>query len=303
VHVPLLQSYADRGVGDQVELDALLLAIREAGAPADACFGVVNRLLASYVPVHPMTGAADAGGWPSDQQRVCAQACAAAYHVIPPNPAWVTLDADLGRCVDASPPPEKAPHRYHEGRLDALRLPWNYDRDGSWVRPDVNQVCAFNLVAQELLPGVLPADVAGPLWAGELAGRTGIAGGPDGAAAVAADALSKYGRNRSGSTCGEVAAQCFTAELLRVMSDSRLGPHQWRDAWSRQIAQLPRRSADDLADQPWCRLVRPYVSPDGRLPEGQLDLPCAMGVDETRQRVVAVIDRLASGALAQARTP
>jgi hypothetical protein len=256
----------------------------------------VDRMVAAYVPVHPLLGEISAGGWPSDQQQLCGQVCASAYHVDRPPPRWVTPGADLGRCLDGQAPPAENPHRYHEGRLDALRLPWNEAKDGSWVTPSGDDLCAFNLLAQERLPGVLLPEVAPPLWAGELAGRTGLAGGAEGEAAVAAVALSKYGRNRSTATCSHVAAQCFSSELMAILRDERLGPHQWKDEWQRRIAQIPRRTSEELADKPWCRLVRPYISPDGKLPEGELDLPCALGIDGTRTRMLSVIERVASGA-------
>jgi hypothetical protein len=46
---------------------------------------------------------------------------------------------------------------------------------------------------------------------------------------------------------------------------------------------------------PWCEEILPFLKPDGVLPEGQFDFPCAKGVEEARQRVAASILRIASG--------
>ena len=42
---------------------------------------------------------------------------------------------------------------------------------------------------------------------------------------------------------------------------------------------------------PWCRMVHPYLDLDG-LPEGQLDLPCAIGVDDAQKSAIASLGKL-----------
>ena len=45
---------------------------------------------------------------------------------------------------------------------------------------------------------------------------------------------------------------------------------------------------------PWCRLVHPYLDMDG-LPEGQMDLPCAMGVEDAQKNAKQALDSLVKG--------
>ncbi len=175
-------------------------------------------------------------------------------------------------------------------------MPWNAAADGTWVEPSPAEVCAFNLVAQGQLEAVT-GDLAPPLWAGELASGSGIAGGEGGAAVRAAEALGAYGRNRSSSTCGYVAVQCFSGELMSVLSDSDYEVYQWRDEWRRRVRDLPSRRQDEIS--PWCRLVRPYIREDGTLPEGEFDYPCALGVDQARGRIENSIQSLAQGSFGE----
>lgn len=286
--------HRDRGVSTQIQLDAWLLSLRMDNASTNACWREVDRMLGTYEPVHPLLAEAPAT-WPSEEQQVCGQVCAAAYRIDPVRGSWVTPSSDLSVCLDDGPPPTTAAYRAGEGRLDRLRMPWHDDPNGEWVPPDESAICAFNLLAQGRLPTVLPDNITAPLWAGELASGTGIAGGEAGAAAASAEALSRYGSNRSTATCGYAAAQCFTTEMLDVLGDDRFGPHEWRDVWRRNVRGIARATNDQLGGRPWCRLVRPYVSSDGQLPEGELDFPCAYGVEQVRRNVEDTIQSLASG--------
>jgi hypothetical protein len=290
--VPVPGSYADPGVGSQLLLDAWLLALREGSESGGPCWAEVDRMLAGYTPVHPLLGGVAREGWPSDEQRVCGQVCAARYRIGAPSGEWVTPGADLASCLDAAAPSDDVVAG--NGRLDRLRLPWSASASGAWVAPRAADVCAFNLVAQGLLPGALPDDLAPPAWAGEVVSGSGIAGGREGIAARAADALASFGRNRSTATCGNAAVACLAAEMLDVLGDPRVGAHEWRDAWSRRVASIPIRSREELADRPWCRIVRPYVDEDHKLPEGDLDFPCALGVEQARRRLETTVARLAT---------
>lgn len=293
-------SYLDTGITSQLQLDAWLLAVREDGAATNSCWSEVDRLLASYTPAHPLSTELEATPWPSEQQKVCASVCAARYGVDRATDPWVTPDTDLSLCVDDTPMPEDQAYKLGDGRLDRLRMPWNQAPDGTWLDPDEPAICAFNLLAQNRLPTILPEGIPAPVWAGELASGTGIAGGASGAAARSAESLSRYGANRSTATCAYAAAQCLTAEMLTVTGDRYLGPHEWRDAWRRRVADISRASNDELRDRPWCHIIRPYIDPNGQLPEGQLDFTCALGVEDVRGRVDETVASLASGAYLRA---
>jgi hypothetical protein len=232
-------------------------------------------------------------GWPSAEQRVCGQICAARYRIGGAPSDWVTPGSDLAACVDVHAPPTDA-YRIGDGGVDRLRLPWNAAADGSWVAAKAADVCAFNLVAQGLLPAALPEDTMAPAWAGEIVSGTGIAGGREGIAARAADALASFGRNRSTGTCGQAAVECLAAEMLDVIGDPHIGAHEWKDAWARRVPGIPHRGRDELAERPWCRLVRPYLDEDRKLPEGDLDFPCALGVEQARRRLETTVAKLAT---------
>ena len=45
--------------------------------------------------------------------------------------------------------------------------------------------------------------------------------------------------------------------------------------------------------RPWCSLVQPYLGQSGILPEGQIDFPCAKGVDDSQQNAISAIGKLA----------
>ncbi|MCB9670654.1 MAG: hypothetical protein H6736_18385 [Alphaproteobacteria bacterium] len=286
--LPRPRSYGGAGVTSQLRLDAGLATLRDAGTN-DACWRVVDGMLGSYEPVHPLLAAVDDDGWPSGEQQVCGQVCAAAYGLEDRPTTWVTPGTDLSVCVADMPPGEL---RYDK-RLDQLSMPWNLTPEGEWVAPTTEEVCAFNLVAQGRLLALTDERNA-PLWAGESGAGSGIAGGPQGAAVLAAEALGTYGRNRSTSTCSQVASQCFAGELLTVLAEHRTESHRWRDLWRRRVADIPRVKPGEV-HSPWCRLVRPYLQEDGTLPEGEFDFPCALGVDQARKQVEGQIAALAAG--------
>jgi hypothetical protein len=72
-------------------------------------------------------------------------------------------------------------------------------------------------------------------------------------------------------------------------------PFDWADEWRRkvrmEIDQLDQRESSRLKQlSPWCALIQPYVS----LEPGDIDFPCASGVDVAKTSVAAAIDHLAS---------
>lgn len=293
--LPRPRSYSRTGVVSQLQLDAGLSALREVGAD-DACWEAVDGMLGRYEPVHPLLEDVTDDTWPSEEQQVCGQVCAAAYGLSPRPDRWVTPGTDLTACVEQSPATSPV-----EGRLDQLTLPWNKSPDETWVEPTLEQVCAFNLVAQGRLQALADPNEA-PLWSGENGAGSGLAGGPDGAAVRAAEALGAYGRNRSTATCRQVATQCFAGELVSTLGENRTERHRWAAAWRRKVADISRVAANEVTS-PWCRLVRPYLQEDGSLPEGEFDFPCALGVDQARRQLEGRIAVLASGSFGDGGPP
>ena len=147
-----------------------------------------------------------------------------------------------------------------------------------------------------------------------------------GGAWQAAMNLESYGRARSSSTCGHAATQCFVSQMLASISSNPDQPHRWNAAWQTRMERLAsgegtedldqllegtdrekrdaQRAKDAVADRrraysdrtqatPWCRLIQPYVAGESGLPEGQLDFPCASGVQQTRQAVDRALQNLA----------
>jgi hypothetical protein len=179
-----------------------------------------------------------------------------------------------------------------------------------WVNPTLDQVCAFNLVAQGFVRDadeqLLLNGVAPPAWAGDTSLGSRIAGGGYGAdtavgfAYDAADDMSRFGRTRSKKSCSYAATQCYTEMFLGVSgsmdADSySIKPFDWADEWRRkvrmEIDQLDQRESSRLKQlSPWCALIQPYVS----LEPGDIDFPCASGVDVAKTSVAAAIDHLAS---------
>lgn len=287
----------------QLGLDAALLAIEENKVDAGPCWAVTARVAARYQPVHPLVSPLDPKQWPSEEQQLCGQVCAARFGLAPEQEdSWVTAGADINSCMDATPPSTGPADS--TAAFDRLRLPWNYGERNTWKSPRVLDICAFNLVAQGYLPGGADGIILGGLspqaWAGETTVGSGVAGGREGAAADAADGLSSYGRAHSVATCGYVATQCFATGLLGIVGDSRLEPFVWEREWSGWVDRMGRDAPRGTGSEkesfsPWCDLVRPYISPDGALPEGKLEYPCAKGVDDTRIAYERALVQIAAG--------
>ena len=180
--------------------------------------------------------------------------------------------------------------------------------DEVWICPTAAQVCAFNLIAQNYMPagdtGYLVGSRSPRSWAGETNTSSQIAGGyaGKGLAATAADNLSSYGRSRSKNTCGHAAAQCFTGLMLQTMGRDNSQRYEWREVWSMSIENLAATPLRQVAAEygPWCAVVHPYMSPSGNLPEGQIDYPCAMGVDEALRTVESTLALYESDVSAEA---
>ena len=131
------------------------------------------------------------------------------------------------------------------------------------------------------------------MWAGDTVKGSRIAGGKDGAAATAAKALSSYGGARSRTTCGYVAGQCFASLMVGVMGNRNNQLSSWQNEFSSAVTGVARVRPEELAEQnPWCRLVKPYLGQNGILPEGQLDFPCAKGVADAQENAVVALEQL-----------
>ncbi|MFM2247857.1 MAG: hypothetical protein RL071_3932 [Pseudomonadota bacterium] len=306
VPVGVPQSYNVRrgAVGQQLAFDAALGFLDADSNGLGACWRIVKDLTLTYPRVHPLLGPPEQP-WPSVEQQVCGQACAAAYHLrpLPEGATWVTPLEDLRLCLDGGPP------RLDEGnrRLDRLQLPWNPAKDGGWKPARASELCAFHVIAQGYLPPpVVVGEIPSQLWAGTGTRNSQLAGGPDGTAQKSALALSSVGKARSINSCGHVAAQCMVAGMLDVMGQDRYRAYEWSTAWNRDVLALVNpdsRGGDGrvsvMNDSPWCGLIQPFVSRDGRLPEGQLDYPCAFGVEETRTAIYNSIRTISAGRVAE----
>ena len=141
--------------------------------------------------------------------------------------------------------------------------------------------------------GYLVGGIAPPVWAGDTIKGSRIAGGKEGSAAKAAESLSSYGGARSRTTCGYVAAQCFASLMTNVMGDRSNPLSSWETAFGDAVTAVARTNPEDLAIQnPWCKLVKPYLGQNGVLPEGQLDFPCAKGVSDAQDNAVVALEQL-----------
>ena len=298
--VPVPDRYDITGgqaIRSQVVLDAALLEFEE-GMAAGTCWQVVDKRLDQYATVHPLIADLDDSIWISTEQQLCGQVCAAFYQVEGSTNAgrWVTRDGDLSRCISTSAPGETPD--LGRGSLDRLRVPWNGFRSTGWVEPSAAEVCAFNLIAQDYMPAIgesyLVGGKATAQWAGETATGSRIAGGQDGLATKGAENMSSYGRSRSSNTCGYVAAQCFTGSLVDIIDSGRYERYEWRDTWMDRLVSLANATPVTIRNySPWCQLVQPYLHPDGNLPEGEIDFPCASGVDQALRNVEGSIRILA----------
>ncbi len=299
--VPIPDKYDIAGgqaVRTQLSLDAALLDFEE-GLTGGTCWKVVDKRLDQYAPVHPLVADLDDSIWFSTEQQLCGQVCATFYDVqnSAKDATWVTREADLSRCITSSAPRETPD--LGRGDLDRLRVPWNGTRSTGWIAPSAAEICAFNLIAQDYMPAAeeesyLVGGKATAQWAGETATGSRIAGGEDGLATKGAENMSSYGRSRSSNTCGYVAAQCFTSTLIDIIDSGRYERYEWRDTWMDRLVDLSSATPVTVRKYtPWCQLVQPYLHPDGNLPEGEIDFPCASGVDQALRNVEGSIRILA----------
>lgn len=300
ITVPVPARYDINGAGAQTQLtlDATLRALDEGTVDAGICWDVVSKRLSNYRPVHPLLADLEGDGWPSEEQQLCGQVCAARFNVRRSlsDSMWVTRDSDLGQCIQTLPGAE---NDFGVGKLDRLRMPWNYSRRGEWTEPDRAQICGFNLVAQNLLPtdedGYIVGGRAPKEFAGETAAGSRIVGGETGLAAryVKGLAFARIDSVTSLAACGNVAAQCFTAMMLEVTGDPEVERYRWLDTWRRRIENLTTLKRSELAsNHPWCVGIKDYLLPERET--AQFDTPCVAGVAEARANTEGAIRTLAS---------
>jgi len=299
IPVPLNYNLGGSGVKNQLVLDAGLRILTEKGSSTKdmgPCWGVVSERLMRYKPVHPLVADLDSASWPSTEQQLCGQICASYYRFNKTSTetaqTWVTPLQDLDFCMLHVQPGKFTSQP--KGRLDRMLIPWNFDRDDNWIEPSYEQLCAFNLVAQGYMPeGYIVGDLAPPVWSGDTSKTSRIAGGADGPAAEAAKNLSRYGRARSRSTCGYASAQCFASLIVDVMGERANQPSEWQVEFDKTIKVTAQMRTDQLEEEnPWCRLIQPYMGREGALPEGQLDFPCAKGVADAQENATSAVDKL-----------
>lgn len=302
IPIPIPTDYSMRGAGarSQLVLDASLKAMAD-GADPGPCWSVVGRKLASYTPVHPILGPLDEGGWPSAEQQLCGQICAAAYQVTPANaPDWVTPRGDLGQCLTTRQPGDTPD--MGRGVLDRLRVPWSFQRGrrGEWIEPTASQICAFNIIAQDRFPvgddGYIIGGRSPEQWAGETGSGSGIAGGPEGLVTHAVSGMSRYGAGSAWSkgSCGHVSLQCFSSVMLDVLGDEDYERYDWVQAWKRNVELLSRERPSAVAEKhPWCAPIHDYLSVNAAT--AQFDAPCREGVELSRQHVDETLNILANG--------
>ncbi|MEC8380307.1 MAG: hypothetical protein VXZ96_08295 [Myxococcota bacterium] len=301
--VPSNYNIGGAGVMRQIALDAGLRVFAEGNATAakdlGPCWDVVSKQLSRYEPVHPILADLEAEGWPTDEQQLCGQVCAAYFRFQRTDSRvsseWKTPKQDLDACIHRGEPGTFTSNS--RGRLDRLLLPWNYDRNDQWVTPSYEQICAFNLIAQGYMPdGYLPGELAPPVWAGDTNSTSRIAGDKDGPAVNAVQSLSRYGRPRSRSTCGYAASQCFASLMVDVMGTDSNQPSEWQVKLDQAILDIRQTRPQELEQtNPWCKHVQPYMGISGDLPEGQIDYPCAKGVDDAQQNAMLAIVDLSRG--------
>jgi hypothetical protein len=80
--------------------------------------------------------------------------------------------------------------------------------------------------------------------------------------------------------------------MLETMGAPGRQRYEWREHWSLSIDELAATPLKQVAAEfgPWCAVVHPYMSANGILPEGQIDYPCAMGVDEALRTVASTLE-------------
>ena len=81
--------------------------------------------------------------------------------------------------------------------------------------------------------------------------------------------------------------------MVKTMGEPGNEPSEWKVSFGKSIQKTAQLFPTELEkENPWCRLVQPYMSPTGALPEGQLDYPCAKGVDDARENALSAMERL-----------
>jgi hypothetical protein len=301
--VPVPDNYQITGAGvrTQLNFDAFWRASEPPGGDFGVCWPVVRKRLSAYRPVHPLLADLEVDGWPSEEQQLCGQVCAARFGVQHSlnDASWVTRDSDLASCVitaDSGPMYDEG-----QGSLDRLRLPWNEASRGEWVEATTAAVCAYNVIAQNLMPpiegGYVVQERAPKEYAGETVAGSRIAGGDQGLAARYVTGLA-FGRMESvtsAAACGNVATQCFSGLMLEVTGDTSIERYRWLDSWRRKVEDLKQLKRSELAyDHPWCVGIRDYLVPERE--SAQFDTPCVAGVEEARANAEAAFTMLESEA-------
>ena len=321
VRIPLPNTYEISGAGatSQLQLDSALIPMRDAGLPAGTCWEVVSKRLTQYTPVHPLLGPPDDASWPSAEQQLCGQVCAAYYGISRSamDSEWSTPGGDLDRCVTKSylPSSESARSALGRGSLDQLRIPYYseiVELEGStrlrWLTPDYHDVCAFNLVAQGRIPGNPNGYIVGgrapEQWAGRASEGSTIAGGDGKAIRTVKAALRPGTGGVSGvEACGDAATQCFTSLMLqtinpRLEGDARRQRYEYESAWQaavRNVADLP--DGEIRRSHPWCAAIYSYLrepQASSRTDIEDLDAPCRRGVETARANALRAIQFIAT---------
>lgn len=298
--IPIPRAYRISGGGPriQVQMDAVLGSISD-GLKAGVCWSVVHKRLSAYKPVHPLLGSLETVDWPSDEQQLCGQICAAYFGVRRSGNAsqWVTREDDLKECMYRRPPSDTPD--LGGGTLDRLRLPWNYAGRRGWIDPTDAQICAFNMAAQNMFPpleeGFLVSAKSPKQFGGETVSGSRIVGGRNGSAAKAAEGMNRRGAASvlSVDTCGDVATMCFSSVMVRVMGRDDKERYEWFDTWQQEVEALTKLKREELYDlEPWCVPIDQYLIPDRE--SAQLDTTCREGVERARSNVTSVIKKMAA---------
>jgi hypothetical protein len=318
VRLPLPSSYNVSGSGarSQLQLDSALIPMRDDGLSVGICWDVVSKRLTQYTPVHPLLTVPDGNSWPSAEQQLCGQVCSAYYGISKSSmdDQWTTPGGDLDLCVTGARLPSSASARagLGRGRLDQLRIPY-YSEPVSgnryrWLEPKLSDVCAFNLVAQNLIPGNPDGYIVGGRapeeWAGRASEGSTIAGGAGKAIQTVESALRPAIGSMSGrDACGDAATQCFTSLMLDVINpraegDDRRQRYEFESGWASRVRSVADLGESEIRTRhPWCAAVYPYLLPpqaNGGSRDDDLDAPCRRGVEIARTNAVQAIQFIAT---------
>ncbi len=301
--VPMPTTYGRGDVRAQLHLDAILSSLRVDAHDLGPCWHVIDQTLSGYQPVHPLLGAPEAEGWPSEEQRVCGQVCAVAYGVrgsaVRIDGRWWTSDQDLAQCVGAGAP-----------MPDALRIPWPE------VGQNSSEICAFNLISQGYVGGadapLLGAGSSPIAWAGQDSKHPERAGNPSGLGPRAAVELAKAAKAGDGlgsgtvdpgvwseDNCRRVAAQCYVGLLLDATQGDELS--SWSASWSELLPWISDNQAWSRSDggvtvqrsaHPWCGPIWSALDPEEIEKKQVLDVLCRSAIHQTGQAVQSWMDDL-----------